>query len=97
MNNGSAAPQPTVEQLLNVAMKLEEYARRVYDGLAERFSHVPEVARFWRQYAAAEARHRKALEDLRASLSADRAQRAVDAELLQSGHERSFAGRIWQH
>ena len=85
MNDESTVPQPTVEQLLHVAMKLEEYARLVYDGLAERFSHVPEVARFWRQYAAAEANHKKALEDLRASLSADRAQRAVDAKLLQSG------------
>jgi rubrerythrin len=85
MDGKIATQEPTVERLLEVAVELEEHARQVYDGLAERFAHVPEVAKFWRQYAAAEANHRKALEQLRASLPRGKAGQLVDASLLQSG------------
>ena len=46
--------QATIEHMLNVAIQLEAAAQRFYEGLAERFSHCPEVAEFWRAMAADE-------------------------------------------
>jgi rubrerythrin len=87
MDNRTSAPQPTIEELLGVAMELEEHSRRFYDGLAERFAHVPEVAAFWRQFAAAEAGHKKALENLRASLHRLKVTKPVDPAMLAAGRK----------
>jgi rubrerythrin len=75
----------TVEKLLDVAIRLEAAARRFYEGLAERFSHCPEVAGFWRVMAAEEACHENRLAEWRASLSAERLAQPADARMLRVG------------
>ena len=75
----------TGEKLLNVAIRLEAAAGRFYEGLAERFSHCPEVAGFWRVMAAEEACHEKRLAEWRASLSAERLAQPADARMPRVG------------
>jgi rubrerythrin len=77
--------QATIESLLAVAIQLEAAARRFYERLAERFSHCPEVAQFWRVMAADEACHENRLTDWRASTSPDRLSQPADARMLQMG------------
>jgi rubrerythrin len=79
--------QATIEHLLNVAVQLEAAARRFYEGLAERFSHCPEVAAFWRVMAADEACHENRLTEWGASLSAERLSQPADARMLQMGRK----------
>lgn len=79
------AGRATVDRLLDVAIRLEVAAGRFYEGLAERFSHCPEVAGFWRIMAGEEACHENRLVQWRASLSAARLSRPADAQMLQMG------------
>jgi rubrerythrin len=81
------AGQATVGKLLEVAMRLEAAAGGFYEGLAERFSHCPEVARFWRVMAAEEACHENRLAGWRAALSAERLSQSADGRLFQLGED----------
>ena len=75
----------TIEKLLNVAIRLEAAAGYFYEGLADGFSHCPEVAEFWRVMAAEEACHENRLVEWRASLSVARLSQPADARMLQMG------------
>ena len=79
------AGQATVERLLDVAVRLEMAAGRYYEGLAQRFSHCPEVAEFWQVMAAEEACHENRLVQWRTSLSAARLSQPADAQMLRMG------------
>ena len=74
--------QATIGTLLKVAVGLEDAARRFYEGLAERFSHCPEVAEFWRLMAADEICHKDRLTEWAASLDHTRLSQSVDAQML---------------
>ncbi len=58
----------TVAELFELAIGAEKAAEEMYSGLAAKFSHYPEVADFWKQYAAEEAEHAAWLERLRERL-----------------------------
>jgi hypothetical protein len=77
----------TVEKLLNVALRLEAAAGRFYEGLAEGFSHCPEVAGFWRVMAAEEACHENRLAEWRAAVSAERLSQPADVKMLRMGEK----------
>jgi rubrerythrin len=79
------AGQATVKKLLEVAVRLGAAAGHFYEGLAERFSHCPEVARFWRVMAAEEACHENRLAEWRAALSVERLSQSADRRLFQMG------------
>jgi rubrerythrin len=85
MGQSINAGPATVEKLLDVAIRLEAAAGRFYEGLAQRFSHCPEVAEFWRVMAAEEACHENRLAEWRASLSAARLSQPADGRMLQMG------------
>ena len=79
--------QATIEHLLNVAIQLEAAAQRFYEGLAEKFSHCPEVAKFWRVMAVDEACHKNRLTRWEASMGTDRLSQPADARMLRMGRE----------
>jgi rubrerythrin len=79
--------QATIESLLAVAVRLEAGAQRFYQGLAERFSHCPEVAEFWQVMAADEACHENRLIQWGASMSAERLAQSADAQMLRMGRK----------
>jgi rubrerythrin len=73
--------------LLKVAIQLEAAAERFYEGVAERFSHCPEIVEFWRLMAADEACHKNRLIEWKASLNSGRLSQTADAKLLQMGEK----------
>jgi rubrerythrin len=79
--------QATLADLLAVAIQLEAGAQRFYEGLARMFAHCPDVAEFWRRFAADETLHEKQLIDFRASMSVKRLSEPADAQLLEAGRK----------
>jgi rubrerythrin len=77
----------TVAELFVVAVQLETAAQHFYEGLAEMFGHRPEVARFWRLFAADEVVHGKRLAELEASADARKLSQQADARLLGAGRK----------
>lgn len=75
--------QVTVDQLFDLAMALERAAEALYQGLAARFAHAPQVAKFWRQYAAEEASHARHLAHIQAKVSPERLSEAADAGMVE--------------
>jgi hypothetical protein len=75
--------QVTVNQLFELAIALERAAEALYQGMAIRFAQAPEVAKFWRQYAAEEAGHVRRLEHIQAELSPERLSEAADAGMVE--------------
>lgn len=69
----------TVDALFALAIAAEEAAEQIYCGLEMMFRHVPQVARFWRDYAAQEAGHAHWLERIRDELTPE--ERAAPANL----------------
>jgi len=63
--------QATVSALFDLAITAERAAEELYRGLAARFSHHPQVAGFWQEYAADEVGHAQCLETIRSKLSAE--------------------------
>ena len=58
----------TVNELFDMAIRAEKAAEDVYRRLQAMFASHPDVARFWRDYAAAEAGHAAWLERIRGDL-----------------------------
>jgi rubrerythrin len=75
--------QTTVNQLFELAIALERAAEALYQGMATRFAHAPEVAKFWQQYAAEEAAHARGLAHIQAELSPERLSKAADAAMVE--------------
>jgi len=79
--------QATIGDLLAVGVQLEAAAQRFYEGLVEMFRHAPEVADFWRHFAADEMLHGKQLTELHASTSETRLSEPTDAMMLEAGRK----------
>ena len=72
--------QVTVDELFDMAMKAEKNAEDVYRRFQARFAPHSDVARFWRNYAAAEVGHAQALKHIREALSPEQLAAPADAE-----------------
>jgi hypothetical protein len=70
----------TVDELFDWAMKAEKIAEDVYRHFQASFASQSDVARFWRNYAAAEVGHALALKRIRETLSPEQLVAAADAE-----------------
>jgi hypothetical protein len=73
----------TVGNLFDYAIELERAAETLYRKLEGMFSHYPEVALFWKQYADEEKGHASYLERIRTGVDADRLSRPADGVVLQ--------------
>lgn len=74
--------QGTVDELFELAILAERQAESLYLALHARFAHHPQVAEFWRQYAADEAGHAHALVHLREAQSVETLALPADPEIL---------------
>ena len=72
--------QVTVNELLDLAIKAEKTAEHVYRRLQAKFAPHADVARFWRNYAAAEVGHAQALKRIREALGREELAAPADAE-----------------
>jgi len=72
--------QVTVNELFDMAIKAEKAAEEVYRRLQAMFAPHPDVVRFWRNYAAAEAGHALWLERIRGALNPEQLAAPADAE-----------------
>jgi hypothetical protein len=72
--------QVTVDELFDMAVKAEQTAEKVYRRLQAEFAPHPDVARFWRDYAAAEVGHALVLKRIRETLSPERLAAPADIE-----------------
>jgi hypothetical protein len=70
----------TVNELFDMAIKAEKAAEEVYRRLQAKFAPHPDAARFWRDYAAAEAGHALQLGRIRDSLGPEQLTAPADAE-----------------
>jgi len=73
----------TVAELFEMAIGAEKAAEELYHGLAAKFAHHPEVADFWKEYAAEEDGHAQWLERIRNGLSQDELAALADPTILQ--------------
>jgi len=74
--------QATVDELFDMAIKAEKAAGEVYRRLQAKFAPQPDAARFWRDYAAAEAGHAAWLGRIRESLSPEQLAVPADDEMV---------------
>jgi ferritin len=79
--------QATARDMFVVGVQLELAAQCLYEGLAEMFAHCPEVAAFWRLFAADEVLHAKRLAEFQVSVDARRLSQPTDARLLEAGRK----------
>jgi bacterioferritin (cytochrome b1) len=73
----------TISELFECAIALERAAETLYKQLEKMFSHYPEVALFWKQYAEEEYGHATYLERTKARIDMDRLSRPADVKMLQ--------------
>jgi rubrerythrin len=76
--------QATISELFDLAMDAEKAAGKLYRGLEAKFAHYPEVAGFWKRYAAEEAEHVLWLERLRDRLSQEELSAPADSRALEN-------------
>jgi rubrerythrin len=69
-------------ELLELSLGFEQNARALYKRWSELFTGVPDVAAFWREYAADEAVHARLLEELRARLTPEQLATRIENELV---------------
>ena len=69
-------------ELLDLSLGFETNAQEIYKKMAEKFSHVPDVAAFWQDYSTDEALHAHMLEELRARLSPDQLASLIESDLV---------------
>jgi rubrerythrin len=77
----------TFADLLEISIRAEENAARLYMGLQRKFAAVKNVADFWASYAAEEGQHARWLIELKRRLSETELQqpvRAIDGVILLS-------------
>lgn len=67
-----------LDDLFELAIALENAAEDFYRGLARLFSHVPEVARFWKLYADEEGGHARWLVALRTKMDPAQLRQPLD-------------------
>jgi len=71
----------TIDELFDMAIKAEETAEAVYRRLEAKFAPHPDVGRFWRNYAVAEAGHALWLERIRETLSPEQLAAPADTQV----------------
>jgi rubrerythrin len=79
------AGRATIGDLLVMGIQLEAAAQHFYEGLAEMFTHCPQVAEFWRLFATDEMVHGAQITKWREAASADRLAERADVALLEAG------------
>lgn len=77
----------TVNELFELAIVAEKSAEELYRGLEAKFSHCPEVANFWREYADEEARHARGLERIRDGLKAEQLAALAEPQMLEDARK----------
>lgn len=83
INVGGNKPDgPKLLDLVEISFKAEREAMYFYEGLAELFHHLPEVAAFWNELADDEDEHVRLVDSLRMLLSDTDLDRPVDGELI---------------
>ena len=75
--------ETTAAMLFELAISAELLAEELYRGLALKFSHVPEIASLWEEYAADEVKHALWLERLCDSVDAESLAAPGDPLILQ--------------
>jgi rubrerythrin len=73
----------TTNALFDLAIGAEIEAMHLYNGLAKRFSHHPEVANFWHGMLQDEIEHAQHLERVRSYLKSDQLQAPADQSLIE--------------
>jgi rubrerythrin len=74
----------TVNDLFDMAIKAEKAAEEVYRRLQAKFAPYPDAARFWRDYAAAEAGHALWLERVRDALNPEQLSVPADPQTVSA-------------
>ena len=72
--------QATVDELFDMSIKAEKIAEELYRRFQVKFASQSDVARFWRNYAAAEVGHAQALKRIREALGREELAAPTDAE-----------------
>ena len=72
----------SIDELFEQAIAIEQTAQHIYEQFARLFAQHSDVAAFWTQYAADEARHARWLDRLRESLTPDQRAAPADSQLL---------------
>jgi rubrerythrin len=73
----------TVAALLGMAITAENATEKLYLGLAQKFSHLPQVADFWQAMMQDEIAHARGLEKIRNTLTPEQLRGPVDPLILQ--------------
>jgi hypothetical protein len=77
------------ESLFDLAELGEIASRDFYEGLAEKFRHMPTISEFWGTMAADERKHMKVLSDLRATLTPSQLSAQSEYDVLEAARENS--------
>jgi rubrerythrin len=72
----------TIGHLIELAIQSEKLAEKFYRRLAGKFSHYPEIEKFWNDYASEENGHTRWLEILRQRAGAERLNSLADVDIL---------------
>ena len=72
----------TTATLFELVISAETKARDFFVGLAEKFSHLPEVSSFWQGMAKDELEHARELENIRDSLTRNELLLPADPDIL---------------
>jgi rubrerythrin len=83
MSNTEMSNTETLAQLIELAIQLEKSAEALYRGIAAKFTHHPDLEKFWLRYAAEELGHARWLERLRKTSSAEQLASPADPEMLR--------------
>jgi hypothetical protein len=74
----------TIADLLELAIQIEQASQQLYARLETKFPGQPEVAAFWRRYAAEELGHARWIENLRTKSAPELLTKKTDAEMLST-------------
>jgi hypothetical protein len=78
---------PTLKEMISLAISAEREARAFYTGLAEKFSEHPDISDFWRGMMMDEEGHIREIEAIRESLSPDQLDAPENPELFHKVSE----------
>ena len=75
---------PTVEELFDIAIYLEEAGKGVYEHWQTLFAHRQKAATFWKEYQEEELLHAKLLREIKANLTPEQLAEPVDVTVYQT-------------
>jgi rubrerythrin len=79
--------EATLEALLKISIRAEEAAMKLYEALADKFSHEKDVEEFWRSMLFDEIIHVQQLQKIYESLDQKKRAAQVDPAILQEARE----------